>query len=131
MKRRNLLTCRAALASAPLVGAGSPLLAAPTPVHFPKGKAEHCIFIWLGGGMCQLDTFDPKRRGNPRPGYLGPSYNNVYRTDTESGPAGFTQPEGVSATQSERRQRLAAMGGGPITELGLAHYAEIQEQGRR
>lgn len=25
------------------------------------GKAEHCIFIWLGGGACQVDTFDPKR----------------------------------------------------------------------
>jgi hypothetical protein len=25
------------------------------------GKAEHCIFIWLGGGACQIDTFDPKR----------------------------------------------------------------------
>ncbi|TLD69526.1 DUF1501 domain-containing protein [Phragmitibacter flavus] len=27
----------------------------------PKlGKAQHCIFIWLGGGMAQIDTFDPK-----------------------------------------------------------------------
>lgn len=26
----------------------------------PLGKAEHCIFIWLGGGMSQIDTFDPK-----------------------------------------------------------------------
>ncbi|MEY5011235.1 MAG: hypothetical protein RLZZ253_2374, partial [Verrucomicrobiota bacterium] len=32
----------------------------------PKGKAEHCIFVWLGGGMSQIDTFDPKRRGNPK-----------------------------------------------------------------
>ncbi|QDV25492.1 DUF1501 domain-containing protein [Aureliella helgolandensis] len=232
MKRRNFLTRSAALAAAPIVGAGSPLLAAPTPVHIPKGKAEHCIFIWLGGGMCQLDTFDPKRRGNPRsapkvagsdytsidtvvpgvkftehlsrtakvadrltairsvnhsviddhafatnivhtgrmisgtitypsigslvahqrgaasedvpaymligypnvsrgPGYLGPSYSNVYLTDTESGPAGFTQPEGLSATQIERRQRFAAMAGGPTKEMGLARYAEIQEQARR
>ncbi len=28
------------------------------------GKAEHVIFIWLGGGMSQIDTFDPKRRGS-------------------------------------------------------------------
>ena len=233
MKRRDFLTRSSALASGAVVGAGSPLLATPTPVHIPKGKAEHCIFIWLGGGMCQLDTFDPKRRGNPRsapkvagsdyasidtvvpgvkftehlsrtakvadrltairsvnhsviddhafatnivhtgrmisgtitypsigsliahqrgaasedvpaymligypnvsrgPGYLGPSYNNVYLTDTESGPAGFTQPEGLSAAQSERRQRLAAMArGGPPLDLGLAHYAEIQAQARR
>lgn len=29
-------------------------------------KAEHCIFIWLGGGMSQIDTFDPKKRGNSK-----------------------------------------------------------------
>ncbi len=29
------------------------------------GKAQHCISIWLGGGMSQVDTFDPKRRGDP------------------------------------------------------------------
>jgi hypothetical protein len=32
----------------------------------PKGKAEHCIMIWLGGGMAQTDTFDPKRVGDPK-----------------------------------------------------------------
>src|SRR5690606_12759083 len=36
--------------------------AAPT----PRGKAEHCIFLWLGGGMAQIDTFDPKKRGDPK-----------------------------------------------------------------
>ncbi len=30
----------------------------------PRGSADHCIFIWLGGGACQIDTFDPKRRGD-------------------------------------------------------------------
>ncbi|MBL4885288.1 MAG: DUF1501 domain-containing protein, partial [Planctomycetaceae bacterium] len=28
----------------------------------PKGKAEHCIMLWLGGGAAQIDTFDPKRQ---------------------------------------------------------------------
>ena len=28
----------------------------------PRGKAEHCIYIWLGGGSAQIDTFDPKRK---------------------------------------------------------------------
>ncbi|HEY1187384.1 MAG TPA: DUF1501 domain-containing protein, partial [Gemmata sp.] len=27
------------------------------------GQAEACIFIWLGGGMGQVDTFDPKAKG--------------------------------------------------------------------
>ncbi len=27
-----------------------------------KGKAQACIFIWLGGGACHIDTWDPKRQ---------------------------------------------------------------------
>jgi hypothetical protein len=34
------------------------------PSKIPRGSADHCIFIWLGGGACQIDTFDPKRRGD-------------------------------------------------------------------
>ena len=41
------------------LGAAAPLLAAS-----PKGKADACIFIWLGGGAAHLDTFDPKVRGD-------------------------------------------------------------------
>ena len=225
MNRRTFLTSStAAVAVSPLAGA--------SPVHSPKGKAEHCIFIWLGGGMCQLDTFDPKRRGNPRsapkvagtdyasidtvvpgvkftehlsktakvadrltavrtvnhtivdehafatnyvhtgrmisgtitypsigslvahqrgaasddvpaymligypnvsrgPGYLGPSHSSVHLVDTQSGPAGFTRPEGLSKRQIERRQRFAAMRDNPLRERGIAHYAELQAQARR
>jgi hypothetical protein len=56
MKRRSFLTQAAALSAAPLF--------ANSTVHTPRGKAEHCIFIWLGGGMAQIDTFDPKRVGD-------------------------------------------------------------------
>ncbi len=28
------------------------------------GKANACILLWLGGGAAQIDTFDPKRRGD-------------------------------------------------------------------
>lgn len=53
----------------------SRLAAGNTVAHMPKGKAEHCIFLWLGGGMGQIDTFDPKDLGdnkaNPKkPGSL-------------------------------------------------------------
>ncbi|MFZ4764605.1 MAG: DUF1501 domain-containing protein [Roseimicrobium sp.] len=57
MKRRHFLQSSTAWAAAPLLGnesAGA----------MPKGKAEHCIFIWLGGGMAQIDTFDPKALGD-------------------------------------------------------------------
>ena len=42
------------------------------------GRAEHCIFIWLGGGMGQMDTFDPKPLGDnkaakKKPGGLYPA----------------------------------------------------------
>lgn len=57
MKRRSFLTSAAAFGTAPL-------FANNTPVHTPKGKAEHCVFIWLGGGMAQIDTFDPKKLGD-------------------------------------------------------------------
>lgn len=28
------------------------------------GKADSCIFLWLGGGAAQIDTFDPKQKGD-------------------------------------------------------------------
>ncbi|MCA9175352.1 MAG: DUF1501 domain-containing protein [Planctomycetales bacterium] len=38
--------------------------AAEAPV--PSGKADSCIFIWLGGGACHVDTFDPKRKSTSK-----------------------------------------------------------------
>jgi hypothetical protein len=46
----------------------------------PRGKAEHCIFIWLGGGAAQIDTFDPKRvskDGLKDPGSAYPSIDTA------------------------------------------------------
>lgn len=63
LSRRDFLRHTAALAATPLL----PRLSyAEETAPLPKGKAEHCIFVWLGGGMSQIDTFDPKRRGNPK-----------------------------------------------------------------
>ena len=72
MKRRSFLSSSAAFAAAPL-------MANQTPVHVPKGKAEHCIFIWLGGGMAQIDTFDPKKLGNNlgKPQKAGSLYKSI------------------------------------------------------
>src|SRR5262245_47936595 len=54
-------------ATAAMAAAGAPHLAAfaaePKNVY-PTGKADACIFIWLGGGAAQIDTFDPKDRGD-------------------------------------------------------------------
>src|SRR6476620_7535003 len=51
--------------------------AAASPVPLLKGKAEHVISIWLVGGMSQIDTFDPKRRGDPAKKFAGSYYNNI------------------------------------------------------
>ncbi len=54
--RRNFITQSALAAGAATLGA--PLFAEEKTT--PLGKAEHCLFIWLGGGMSHLDTFDAK-----------------------------------------------------------------------
>ena len=61
MKRREFLQASAsgaALTSGPGSAFGS------LNNELPFGKAEHCIMIWLGGGMAQIDTFDPKGMGD-------------------------------------------------------------------
>ncbi|MFO0865436.1 MAG: DUF1501 domain-containing protein [Gemmataceae bacterium] len=68
MDRRRFLQAGACLGAAAMAHAAD----TSTPI---RGKAEHCIFIWLGGGMGQCDTFDPKARGESkgmpkRPGSL-------------------------------------------------------------
>ncbi|MDF1862997.1 MAG: DUF1501 domain-containing protein [Verrucomicrobiales bacterium] len=232
--RRNFLKQSA------LLGAGasaSPLLAAPTssgvPAGFPMGKAEHCIFIWLGGGMAQIDTFDPKRKGDSKaspkksgseyeridtavpgvqfcehlpklgaqaerltvvrtvnhtaidehaiatnlvhtgrpttgsitypsigsiissqrgalnpdvpgymligypnvsrgPGFLGAKGNFVYLTDTESGPAGFTRPDGITSDRAARRAGLLDSLVDQVPENSLvSRYRDAQTEALR
>lgn len=67
----------------------------------PKGKAEHCIFIWLGGGMSQIDTFDPKRRGSSKskPSLPGTDYDLV---QTAVSGVHFTEPMAKSARLADR-----------------------------
>jgi hypothetical protein len=233
MNRREFLIRSAAMAAAaslPRAFANpAPASSAPT----PRGKAEHCIFIWLGGGMAQIDTFDPKKRGNSRakpavpgtdydiidtavpgvrftehlaqtaalaerltairtvnhrlgiehalatnfvhtgrpisgsaiypsigsvvahergaadenvpaymvigypsvsrgPGFLGAKHGYIYLVDTESGPAGFTPPDGIGAERVAARQKLLA----PLQEraersAALADYEEAQRHALR
>lgn len=229
MKRRDFLKTSALAAMAAPAG----LASASSIAHMPKGKAEHCIFIWLGGGMAQIDTFDPKRRGDPKsapkvpgsdyasietsvpgvqftehlaktarlaehltvvrtinhrvvdehafatnmvhtgrmisgtvtypsigslaahqrgaasdsvpaymligypnvsrgPGYLGPKAGFVYLTDTNSGPAGFSRPEGLVSDRVKRREKLLGeFSEGVFKESSVGHYQEAQEEALR
>ncbi|MGC1273080.1 MAG: DUF1501 domain-containing protein [Planctomycetaceae bacterium] len=43
----------------------------------PLGKAEHCIFMWLGGGSSQIDTWDQKRKGDPKTKKPGSYYDPI------------------------------------------------------
>lgn len=64
MNRRDFLKHSGVLSGAAITAA--PGLAASAENTLPKGSAEHVVFLWLGGGMAQVDTFDPKRRGNSK-----------------------------------------------------------------
>lgn len=55
----------------PAVASESP--AAPVTM----GKAEHCIMIWLGGGMAHIDTFDPKAMGDAKAKKAGSYYRSI------------------------------------------------------
>ena len=79
--RRTAMTTLAATS----LMAGERLLSA---AHFPEsaagedrkplqGKAEHVISIWLGGGMGQIDTFDPKEQGDPKAKKPGSYYPSI------------------------------------------------------
>jgi len=70
-RRRFLATSAGAIAAAALTSAGE----GPPPLL--QGKAEHCIFVWLGGGMAQIDTFDPKRQGDPGKKVAGSYYPSI------------------------------------------------------
>ncbi len=71
MHRRNFIATGATLAAA------STLSQQTRAATLLKGKAEHVISIWLGGGMGALDTFDPKRMGDPKEKVAGSYYDSV------------------------------------------------------
>ena len=74
MKRRDFLS--AVAASTLASGAVTPSIAAESSPRM-RGRAEHVISIWLGGGMGQVDTFDPKRRGDPTKKLAGSYYDSI------------------------------------------------------
>ena len=73
ISRRHLLT---AAAAAP-VFVSTQQVRAHTPAAVPFGKAEHCIFIWLGGGAAQIDTWDPKAKGDAKAKKAGSYYDAI------------------------------------------------------
>jgi len=65
------------LASTTATGLATLARGAEQPAIQPRGKAEHCIFIWLGGGSCQIDTWDPKAKGDAKEKKAGSYYDAI------------------------------------------------------
>ncbi|MBU6303077.1 MAG: DUF1501 domain-containing protein [Verrucomicrobia bacterium] len=80
-----------------LSGAAALGSAAPraTAALLKPGRAEHCIFIWLGGGMAQIDTFDPKALGDAK---SKPSKAGSYYPSIETAVPGVRVTEHLSQT---------------------------------
>ncbi|MFI4874894.1 MAG: DUF1501 domain-containing protein [Blastopirellula sp. JB062] len=107
--RRQFLT--AGVAAAGMAGLPNWATAAETPRL--QGAAEHVISIWLGGGMSQVDTFDPKRKGNPDKKRAGSYYDPIP-----------TAVEGVSVC--EHLPKSAAIMD-RITAVRTVHHSVIDE----
>ncbi|MEO1529831.1 MAG: DUF1501 domain-containing protein [Planctomycetota bacterium] len=71
MNRRHAIT--SSLAASVAAGTAPATTIAP----ILAGQAEHVISIWLGGGMGQIDTFDPKRKGDPKAKKAGSYYGSI------------------------------------------------------
>ena len=54
-----------------------PQASSPARETAAQGKADSCIFIWLGGGACQIDTWDPKIRGDAQAKKPGSYYDPI------------------------------------------------------
>ena len=80
MKPIHTLTRRECLATGATMATGAllpNLISAEGSTTLTGGGAEHVISIWLGGGMGQMDTFDPKRKGDPATKQAGSYYESI------------------------------------------------------
>src|SRR6186997_799023 len=73
--RRDFLATSAAMAASAAWGASAN--GNETSQKAKLGKAEHCIFMWLGGGAGQIDTWDPKQLGDPKEKKPGSYYRSI------------------------------------------------------
>lgn len=79
--RRQALSLGASAAGLGLAANWSPsslsAVAMPPDAPVVRGQAQHVISIWLGGGMGQIDTFDPKAQGDPKTRKPGSYYASI------------------------------------------------------
>src|SRR6476661_8498401 len=75
LTRRDFLS--ASTATAASLALATAARSAPSAPAAKLGKAEHCIFVWLGGGAGQIDTWDPKQVGDPAAKKPGSYYKAI------------------------------------------------------
>jgi hypothetical protein len=75
--RRNFLQTSALAGAASSIITPGMLTGSEPTTPFPMGKAEHCIMIWLGGGACHVDTWDPKKKGDAKARKPGSYYDAI------------------------------------------------------
>ena len=116
LNRREFLSRAAAVASLPWLARTARASTADGAI---RGKAESCIFIWLGGGMSQIDTFDPKKRGNPKssPSVAGSDYAAI---ETAVPGVKFTEHLARTARLAERLTVIRTVNHRVISEHALA-----------
>lgn len=78
MRRRDFLKASAGTVALSSVPRFSTAFAGSLPGDVSRThKVEHVISIWLGGGMGAMDTFDPKRLGDPKTKTPGSYYSAI------------------------------------------------------
>lgn len=76
LSRRDFLAASAAAGTAAALSPKA-LAAEAAKAAAVRGKAEHCIFVWLGGGQGQIDTWDPKALGDNKAKKPGSLYDSI------------------------------------------------------
>ena len=82
-----------------------------------QGKAEHVISVWLGGGMAQVDTFDPKGKGDPKARKPGCYYDTI---DTAVPGVQLSQHLSGLARQMDKVTAVRTVNHGTIDEHAAA-----------
>lgn len=112
--RRDFIRTSAASVALGLTAAHAADDKAPSKaVSFPKGKAEHCVMIWLGGGACHLDTWDPKKLGDAKTKKPGSYYDAI--------------PTAIQGVQVSEHLKHCADRLDRITPIRSVHHEVINE----
>ena len=77
MDSLNDISRRGALKAGAASVAAATLATAEASDRHLRGRAEHVIMLWLGGGAAQVDTFDPKRQSKDGSSDPGSAYASI------------------------------------------------------